>query len=98
MNGEQCRSALAQFNSMLLRALTRAIFPRFNEAAFRHDFGQRESLLTELQPPPKKKDAENDPYMICLAMEHRDLSKQLDPALEFGDLSAYLTLNKEGEK
>ena len=86
----------AQFNSMLLRALTRAIFPRFNEAAFRHDFGQRESLLTELQHPPK--DAENDPYMIRLSMEHRDLSKKLDPALEFGDLSAYLTLNREGEK
>ena len=82
------------FNSMLLKALMRKVYPEFNEAAFRDDFAKRESLQPELQHP--QEGAADDPEMVRAAMAHDDLSHKLDPAILFGELDAYLTLKPEG--
>lgn len=77
-----------RFNSTMIRALVREVFPDFDEARFRHDYGLRESLKQPLQMASEH--SEKSQRMRGDAMHHEELSRRLDPALDKGDLTSYL--------
>lgn len=82
-----------RFNSTMIRALVREVFPDFDEAQFRHDYGLRESLRQPLQLVSES--SRKDQRMRGDAMHYEELSRRLDPAINEGDLTSYL---KGGDK
>lgn len=82
-----------QFNTIMLRALAREVFPRFDEARFRHEYGLRESLTQPIQAAGEQ--AHLDQRLRGDVMRYQELTRRLDPAINEGDLSAYLEGGKK---
>lgn len=71
-----------EFQQLMIRAMFRKMFPKFDEAAFKDDYEKWIYLSSELPLWYMNIDVED-------AVEFLQLKKRIDPALTNGDISAY---------
>ena len=71
-----------EFQQLMIRAMFRKMFPKFDEAAFKDDYEKWIYLNSELDFWYMNTDVED-------AVEFLQLKKRIDPALTNGDISAY---------
>ena len=72
-----------KFRDLMIRAMFRRMFPSFDESGFKGDYEEWSFLRNEVAPNPSPADVESVTRLL-------ELDKRIDPAVTYGDISAYV--------
>lgn len=72
-----------KFRDLMIRAMFRRMFPSFDESGFKGDYEEWSFLRNEVVPNPSPAAVESVTRLL-------ELDKRIDPAVTYGDISAYV--------